>query len=249
MAYADASLCRACCRLFGKPFGEGRHENRHVRRRLQFEIIEILGSVEAADIALSMILRQNGHGSLSQDLPHVHFKGPVGDKFPADPQAVRPSSHLRHRPKSHTRHEFAHLLRDKKHEAGHVFRASAEAVSEFPVLCGDTDRTCVLGTDTHHHTAQAHQRSCGETEFLRSQKRRNSNVSAAHEFSVCLQDDSVAQAVLRQAPVRLREAQFPGKARIVYGASGCSAGPSVIAGDQDNLRAGLCHAGRDGSDT
>ena len=128
-----------------------------------------------------------------------------------------------------------------------MLRASAEAVSELPVLSGDTDRACVLGADTHHHTAEGYQRSCSKTEFLRSQKRRNSNVSAAHEFSVCLKNHSVTQAVLSQAPVRFREAKFPRKTRIMYGASGCSAGPSVIAGDQDHLCTCLCHTRCDGA--
>ena len=47
--------------------------------------------------------------------------------------------------------------------------------------------------------------------------------------------------------MRLGEAQFPGKARIVYGASGCSAGPSVITGDQDHLCTCFCHTGCDGA--
>ena len=148
----DAALCRAGRSLFGKSLREGGHEDRHIRCGLQFEIIEILGGIEAARAALFALL-QDGHGSLSQDLPHVHFESPVGDQFPAYPQAVRSARHLRHGPEAQMRHEFPHLFRDKEHKAGHMLGASAEAVSEFLVLGGDADGTCVLGTDAHHHAA------------------------------------------------------------------------------------------------
>ena len=180
-------------------------------------------------------------------MPHIHFEGPVCDQFFSHAQAVASSRHLRHAAKAQLRHDLAHLFRNKEHESGDIFRFSLEAASQRFVLRRDADRAGILGADTHHHAAQRNQRCRCKSEFLRAEKGRDGHVSAAHELAVCLQNDSVPKTVFRKTPVRLCEAQFPRKTRVVDGASRRRAGSSVIARDQDHLCTRFRNAGCDGA--
>ena len=155
--------------------------------------------------ALSVILRENRHGMVSQDLAHVDLEGPVGDQFLSHPQAVASSRHLRHAAESELRHDLTDLLRDKEHETADIFRLSLEAAPQCLVLRCNSDRTGIFGTDTHHHASEAYQRRCREAEFLRSKQGCDRHVPAAHELAVCLQNDSVPKTVFCKTPVRLCE--------------------------------------------
>ena len=75
------------------------------------------------------------------------------------------------------------------------------------------------------------------------------HVPAAHQLAVRLDDHAAAQAVHDQGLVGLGHAQLPGQACVVDGVAGRRAGAAVIAGDQDDLGAGLGNAGGDGADT
>ena len=184
---------------------------------------------------------------VAEDLPHIHLKGPVRGQLFSHPQAVRPARHLRHAAEAEPGHDLPDLLRDKEHKAADILRFSFEAAAQRLVLRSDADRAGVFGADAHHHAAETYQRRRRKPELLRAEQGSDGHVSAAHQLAVRLQDDSVAQSVLRQAPVRLREAQLPGKARVVDGAAGRRAGSSVIPRDQDHLCARLGDAGRDGA--
>ena len=192
-------------------------------------------------------LGAEGQGFSAQDGAHVDAERPVCDEVFADTQAVGPACHLREAGKSQLRHDLPQLASDENHKADHVLGFPLKAPAELFVLGGNAHRAGVLGTDAHHHTAHTDQGCRGEAEFLRSQEGGDGHITAAHQFSVCLQDHPAAQAVFHQASVGFRQAKFPGQARIVDRASGCRTGASVVAGDQDDLGTCLGDARGDGT--
>ena len=72
--------------------------------------------------------------------------------------------------------------------------------------------------DAHHDAAQSYQRRCGKSEFLRSQKRCDGHIPAAHQLTVGLDHHLIPQAVKQQCLMGLCQSQLPGKACIVNGA-------------------------------
>ena len=61
---------------------------------------------------------------------------------------------------------LAHLLSDELHEGLDELRLAGEPRPQDGVLRGDTDRTGVEMTDTHHDASGNDQRSGGESELL-----------------------------------------------------------------------------------
>ena len=143
-ADGDAAFFRAFHRRGFQPFSERGHEHCHVRRSLQLKVIEILGRVEAVPSAFPVALAKDRQRMVAQDQAHVNFEGPVRDELAADPQAVGPAGHLRHRAEAHLRHEFPHLFGGEQHKAGHMLRLSAEPGPQDLVLRGNTDRAGVF---------------------------------------------------------------------------------------------------------
>ena len=140
------------------------------------------------------------------------------------------------------------LLRDEFHEIHHVFGLAAEVFPQLRPLGGNAHRAGVEIAHAHHDAAEAHQRRGGKAEFLCAQHAGDGHVAAGHELAVGLEAHAAAQAVGDEALVRLGQAELPGQAGVIDGASGRGAGSAVVAGDEDRLRARLGDARGDGAD-
>ena len=99
----------------------------------------------------------------------------------------------------------------------------------------------------HHDAALGHQQAGAKAEFLRAQHAADGHIPAAEQLGVALDPHPGAQPVQDQGLVGLGDAQFPGQAGVFDGGAGGRAGAAVIARHQDDLRAGLGDAGRDGA--
>ena len=162
-------------------------------------------------------------------------------------QQVGTAHQLIHAPDAQLCHVLSQLLSDETHEIDHVFRFSAESLSQLRVLGSDADRTGVQVADTHHDAAHGHKGRRGKAEFLRAQDGRDGHIPSAHQLAVRLNAHPLAQSVFNQSLLGFRKAQLPGKSRVVDGASGSGSRSSVIAGDQDDLGARLGDACRNRS--
>ena len=127
-----------------------------------------------------------------------------------------------------------------------IFRLAVEAAcAGIRVLRGNADRTGIQVAHAHHHAAHGDQRRCGKAEFLRAQHARRSRRRG--RSSACRR--SPARTRLRrpfshQRLMGFGQPDLPWQAGMMDGALRRGAGTAVIAGDQDDLRAGLGHARR-----
>ena len=124
------------------------------------------------------------------------------------------TNHLGHRCKAKLRHQLTNFLGDELHEVDDEFGLAAEAGAQLRILCGNTHRTCVEVTDTHHYAATHHQRCRCEAELFRAEQRGHHHVAAGLQLAVGLYHDAVAQAVEQQRLLRLGEAELPWTTRV-----------------------------------
>ena len=146
-------------------------------------------------------------------------------------------------------HVLSQLLCDKSHEVLHILRFSAESLTKFRILGSHTNRAGIQIADSHHHAAHGYKGSSCKTEFLCTEKCCDSNVTAAHQLTVCLDTYTVTKSVHDQCLMCLCKSQLPRKSCIVDGASRCRSGTSVVSGDQNGLCSGFCNTGSDRTDT
>ena len=158
-------------------------------------------------------------------------------------QTVCSSHHLVNCPKSEFGHDLPHFFCDIGHEVHHIFRLTFKAFSEALILCRNTNRTGILIADTHHHAAHRNKRCCRKTIFLCTKHCCNNNISAAHQLTVCLQNDPVAQTIFNQCLMCFCYSKFPRKSCIVDGTDRCRSCTAIITGYQYDLRTGLCNSG------
>ena len=97
-----------------------------------------------------------------------------------------------------------------------MLRPALEEAPEALVLGRDACGAGVLRAYAHHHAAYRNQRSCRKTEFLGAKKRSDGHVTAAHQLSVRLQDDTVPEPIFDQSLMGLCDPQLPGKACVVH---------------------------------
>ena len=140
-------------------------------------------------------------------------------------------------------HIFTKLLCNKLHKVHHIFRFSAEVLSQLRVLGCHAYRAGIQVADSHHYTAHGNQGRCCKAKFLCSQNCGNGNVTAAHQLSVCLYSYLISKAVHDQRLMGLCKSKLPGKSCIVNGISGRRSGASVISRNQNDLCPCLCHTG------
>ena len=164
-------------------------------------------------------------------------------------QKIGSSHHFFQCPYTELCHIFTEFFRNETHEVYHIFRFSLKSLAKLRILCCHAHRAGIQVTDTHHDTAHGYQRSRSKAEFFRTKKRCNCHVTAAHEFSVCLNDDTASEAILKQGLMCLGKTELPGETCIVNGAFRSGSRTSIITGDQNNLGSCLCHTGCDCSHT
>jgi hypothetical protein len=100
-----------------------------------------------------------------------------------------------------------------------------------------------------HHDAAAHdERRCREPEFVGAEDRPDHHVAAGLDLSVHLYRDPAAQAIEHQRLLRFREAQLPGRARMLDRRPGRGTRTPVVPGNGDVVGLGFGHACSDGAD-
>ncbi len=119
------------------------------------------------------------------------------------------ADHLLHRAKAQLRHVLAHLLGDVLEEVDDELGLAAEALAQFRVLGGHTDRAGVEMADAHHHAPTHHQRRCGETKLFGTEQGGNDNVVTGLQLPVCLDHDPVPQPVEQKGLLGLGQTELP----------------------------------------
>ena len=150
-------------------------------------------------------------------------------------QKIGASHHLIHGAKPQLRHVLPQLPGYKDHKIHHVFRFSLESLAQLRVLGSDAHGTGVQIADPHHHAAQGHQGSGGETELLGAQQRGHRHIPAGHQLAIGLQHHLVPKSVFQQRLVGFRQAQLPRQAGVLDGTDRSSSRSPVVAGDQNHL--------------
>ena len=164
-------------------------------------------------------------------------------------EKFRMSNHFIHSMNTKTCHIFSHFLSYKSHKVFYVFRFSPETLTKLRILCGNTDRTGIQITYTHHNASHCYKRSCCKTKFLCSEKRCDHNITSAHELSICLDTYPVTQTIHKKCLMCFCKSKLPWKSCIVDRASWSCSCSSVITGDQNGLCTGFCNTGCNSTDT
>ena len=149
------------------------------------------------------------------------------------------SHKLIHTANAELAHIFTQLLRDKSHKVNDIFRLSCKTLTKLGILGCNTNRTGIQVADTHHDTSHGYKRSGCKTEFFRTKDGCNGNITAAHQFSVCLDPDLVTKSVHNQGLMGFCKTKLPRKTGIVNGGLRSSTRTTVITGNQDDLCTGL----------
>jgi hypothetical protein len=116
------------------------------------------------------------------------------------------------------------------------------------VLGGDAGGAVVEVADAQVLAAQRDHRPGAEAEAVGAEQRGLDHVEAGLQAAVGLQQHAPAQVVVLQRLARLGQAQFPRHAGVADRADRAGAGAAVVAGDGDQVGAGLGHAGGDRAD-
>jgi len=139
-------------------------------------------------------------------------------------------------------HDFAKFLRDEAHEIHDMIRFAGETLAQARILRGDADGAGVQMADPHHDAAGRDEWARGETKFLRTQQRRNRDVSAGFQLPIRFQNDSPAQIIQHQHLLCFRKPQFPRNPGMPNRTDRRSARASIVAADEDYIRMRLGHA-------
>ena len=98
-----------------------------------------------------------------------------------------------------------------------MLRLSFKALSELLILSCNSNRTCILVADSHHHAAHAYKWRCGKAKFLSSKKCRNGNVSTCHELTVSFKDYVASKAAVQKGLMGFTYPKLPRKSCVVNG--------------------------------
>ncbi len=144
--------------------------------------------------------------------------------------------------------QTAHLLGDVAEEGLDELGLAGEPRPQQGVHRRHPHRAGVEVADPHHHAAGDDERRGREAELLRSQQRRDEDVTPGLHRAVDLHDDPVAQPVGHEGLLGLRETELPRGSRVLE--AGQRGGPraAVVAGDEDDVGVGLADARRDRAD-
>ena len=153
-------------------------------------------------------------------------------------QAIVAADHFVDGMEAQAGHDFPQVLCDEAHEVDDVFRFALEAFAQFFVLCADAVRAGIEVADTQHMAADGQERRRTETKDFSAEKSGDGDVAAGEQFAVDFQGDAVAQAVEEQRLLDFGQADFPGQAGMAQAGTRRSAGPAVIAADDDVV--GFC---------
>ena len=119
------------------------------------------------------------------------------------------ADHLVERAVAKFSHQRAHIFGDEEEIVDDVLRLADEALAQDRVLGRDADRAGVQMALAHHDAAGGDQRSGGEAELVRAQKRADHDVAAGAHAAVDLHRNARSQAIHHQRLMRLRETDLP----------------------------------------
>ena len=80
--------------------------------------------------------------------------------------------------------------------------------TELRILCGNTHRTGIQVTLTHHDTTQNDEGCRTETEFLSTEQSHQDDVTTALQLTIHLQANLAAKTVLYQSLLGFRKSDF-----------------------------------------
>ena len=101
---------------------------------------------------------------------------------------------------------------------------------------------------THHNAAHGNERRRREAEHLRAEARRNGHVTAVAEAPIRLEANTAAQAVEDERLVRLGNAELEGQTSVLDPSPARGASAAIVSRNEDMVRLGLGHAGRNHAD-
>src|SRR5882762_5367425 len=139
-------------------------------------------------------------------------------------------------------HQLSCLLGDEEEVIHDVLRLAGEFPAQHRVLSRNADRTGVKVAFSHHDATAHDERRGREPEFVGAEDRPDHHVAAGLDLSVNLDRDPAAQAIEHHRLLRFRQAQLPGRARVLDRRPGRGARAAVVPGNGDVVGLGLGHA-------
>ena len=143
---------------------------------------------------------------------------------------------------------LADLFGDQEEVVDHVLGAAVELGPQVFALGRDPGRAGVQVALPRHVAAERDQHAGAETELLGAEHRRDDDVAAVAQATVCTQAHPLAQAVGDQHLLCLGEAELPRRACVLDRGQRRRAGAAVGPGHVYDLGQSLDHARRDGPD-
>ena len=119
--------------------------------------------------------------------------------------------------------------------------------TELRILCGNTHRTGIQVTLTHHDTTQNDEGCRTETEFLSTEQSHQDDVTTALQLTIYLQTNLTTKTVLHKSLLGFRKSDFRRDTCETH--AGCRAGTCTTLGtrDDDEVCLRLSHTGSDGT--
>mmetsp|Transcript_13155 Transcript_13155/g.18842 ORF Transcript_13155/g.18842 Transcript_13155/m.18842 type:complete len:210 (+) Transcript_13155:1432-2061(+) len=154
---------------------------------------------------------------------------------PVNFQMLSLTNHFFHSSVSHFGHDLANFFGHQEEVVHHVLWLACKLLPQFFILSGNSDRTCIQVTLSHHDTSHRNQRPSSKAKFFCTQKTRNDDITTSLELTVGLEFDSVAQSVENEGLLCFCKAEFPRKSSAFQSSPCGSTGSSVMTTDSDMI--------------
>ena len=89
-----------------------------------------------------------------------------------------------------------------------ILVAATEVRTELRIPCGNTHRTGIQVTLTHHDTTQYDEGGSTETEFLSTEQSHEDDVTTALQLTIHLETNLSTKTVLHQSLLGFRKSNF-----------------------------------------
>ncbi len=162
-------------------------------------------------------------------------------------EAIHAANHFVDFSEAQFRHDQAQVFGNVEQEINHVLGLAREFLAQLRILRRDAHRASIQVAFAHHDAAHGDQRRGGKSEFLGAQQRGDRDVAPGLQLAVHLHAHAAAQIVHHQDLLRLGKPEFPGNSRVADRADRRSAGPAIVAADEDHIGMRLGHARRHGA--
>ena len=186
------------------------------RRRGRVDQAMIERTRETVVLRLAPVTRDfGGHWRLVEHAREIEaLRLPVRDTL-AHVEEVAAADHLRQRTEAELRHDLAQFLGHEEEVVDDVLGLAAEAPAQYRILRRDTHRARVQVTLAHHDAAFDDERRGREAELVGAEQRADRDVAAGLHLAVDLHGDAPPQPIQHERLLRLGEAEFPWRARML----------------------------------